>query len=227
MSVGRAIFRLMRRLPILRGLAEFAMLRGRNVIWYLRPVDKTHAGEIPTDFLELVETRLAGTHAPSVVEIGAGDGRVLRQLARNHPAGQFNGIDLQKAAVEFGNARAESEGLSGRVKIFQGSCLDSKNIPPCDYLISRTALVYLNSAEIRTFLRQVMPRVRRGFILQEVVSSTAQTEFSHFFAHPLASMIAESGGEEFVVTQQVLDYPPWKGPAWTGANVVALRVLGL
>jgi len=109
------------------------------------------------------------------------------------------------------------------VQLVCGSCLDDGISLNCDYLISRAALIYLNRDEIRTFLRKRLPQIGKGGILQEVVSTTGRTERSHFYAHPLAELIKEIAPGQFTLTQDVLDYGPWKSEKWTGVNLILMR----
>ncbi|MEM7123113.1 MAG: methyltransferase domain-containing protein [Pseudomonadota bacterium] len=51
----------------------------------------------------------------SVLDIGSGVGGVDIALVRNHGAGSVLGIDVEKTVTEHAVARAEREGLSGRI----------------------------------------------------------------------------------------------------------------
>jgi hypothetical protein len=224
MSLARAAFHTMRRLPVLGAAADFIIREGRNIFWARRGVNKSQIGEVPKDFLNLLVSELQSPPTFALLEIGAGDGRVLRCLSRLYPAATFTGIDLQKAAVAFGIGQIDRDAPSRNVRLVLGSCLDPAISEPCDYLVSRTSLIYLNDAEIRAFLRLYLPKVRKKLVLQEVVSTSGMMERSHYFAHPLAALIRDIGGEAFAVTEKTLDHGPWKGVAWTGANIIATRI---
>ena len=180
---------------------------------------------MPTEFLSFVTEQLSGVSAVfKLIEVGCGDGRVLRHLAEHFPTAHFVGIDLQKAAVDLGNTILARSGAGlGNVQLVCGYCLDDDISWQCDFLISGTALIYLDRGEIRTFLRKRLPQIGRKAILQEIVSTTGETERSHFYANPLADLIEEIAPGQFELTQETLDYAPWKGEKWTGTNLVAKR----
>jgi SAM-dependent methyltransferase len=222
MSVVKSIFRATRRLPLLRQGINFLLRAGRNLFWSLRPAYMAGSTEIPADFIALVTAHIPESQKQFLLaEAGCGDGRVLRHLAQRYTQAGFVGVDLQKAAIELGNQIAGPDG--SRIRLICGSYLDNDISLECDYLISRAALIYLDPSEIKIFLRKRLPQVKVAAILQEVVSTTDRTETSHFFAHPLADLIEEVAPGHFLVVQETLDYQPWKGEKWTGANLVATR----
>lgn len=225
MGVLHKVFRATRRLPLLRNAADFVMRMGRNYFWSLRPAYMASSPVVPADFLTLIIEKIPATPPTfRLVEVGCGDGRVLRCLAGRYPQAQFRGIDLQKAAIEYGNkSLAVQCHDTPKIQLVCGSCLDDGISLECDYLISRAALIYLNQDEIRIFLRKRLAQIGKGGILQEVVSTTGRTEYSHFYAHPLVELIEEIAPGQFTLTQDVLGYGPWKSEKWTGVNLILVR----
>lgn len=221
MSLIHKIFRATRRFPPLQWTVNYLLRLTRRIFWKMRPAYMATSSLIPKDYLELI---LENIDTPSfiLVEAGCGDGRVLLRLAESYPQSHFIGVDLQKSAIALG--RKELEARNAPVRLICGSYLDASEPLACDYLISRAALIYLDQEEIVRFFRIRLPDVKKALILQEIVSTTSHTECSHFFAHPLGTILKKLGGDSFVVTETSLDYPPWKGARWTGANVIARRV---
>ena len=122
-----------------------------------------------------------------------------------------------------GEAELQKQGI-GNVRLVCASCLNDTLDWNCDYLVSRTALIYLNHREMEAFLQKRLPLVRRKMLLEEIVSLTGRTESSHFFAHPLGIMAQAVGEGRFVPFQTLLDYPPWKRAGfWSGATIVVAR----
>jgi trans-aconitate methyltransferase len=201
------------------------MRAGRKLFWSLRPASMANSTTVPVEFIALVTEWIPDVTVPfRLVEVGCGDGRVLRCLAKRYPQAQFRGIDLQRAAISLGTKSLATSGHdTPMVQLVCGSCLDDGISLGCDYLISRAALIYLNQDEIRTFLRKRLPQIGKGGILQEVVSTTGRTERSHFYAHPLAELIEEIAPGQFTLTQVVLGYGPWKSEKWTGVNLILIR----
>jgi len=181
--------------------------------------------KIPSDYVALVLATIDhATPEFELIEVGCGDGRILRRLAKEFPRAHFTGIDLQISAVELGNKYlSTSSEPEARVELICGSCLDDGFGLSCDYLISRTALIYLDDEEIKTFLSRLLPKLRRRAIFQELVSTTGKTERSHFFAHPLSALIEEIAPGRFEIRQYDIAYAPWKGWNWTGASLIVTR----
>lgn len=222
-SLIHGIYRSMKRISVLKNALDWMLRNSRNYFWSLRPAPAP--AQLPEDFVDFIKSGL-GEEPFTLVEVGCGDGRVLRHLAQQFPRSRFVGVDIQKAAVAHGTSLAASEGLSN-VALHCATCLDDTVPWDCDYLISRTALIYLNSEETRTFLNARLPHVRRKLLLQEIISQTGKEERSHFFAQPLPALIAAEAPDQFTVTATLLDYAPWKqDPAWSGANLIATRTSG-
>lgn len=223
MSVPYRVFRATRRLPVLKEATDFAIRAGRKLFWSLRPANTAQFDSVPADYLSAVTAQIAGgPDAFTLIEVGCGDGRTLARFAEGFTHAHFIGVDIQKSAVELGNARFAAAGMEG-VKLICSSCLDDGVLWQCDYMISRTALIYLNREEMEIFLCKRLPQIAKRAIFQEIVSTTGKTEHSHFYAHPLAKMVEEAAPGVFGVSEEFLDYPPWKGAKWSGANIVLTR----
>jgi hypothetical protein len=218
-----SVNRVLRRIPVIRDLANYGLRATRNLFWAYRPAPSGSGASLPEAFLSFVRASLAGMRPDfTLVETGCGDGRALRALAHDFPAAKFIGIDLQKAAVVAGNEQVSREGLHN-VDLQVGSFLDPIGLD-CDVLISRTALIYLNEDEIRTFLRMRLPRIRGKLLLHEIISLTKQAGFSHFFAHPIPQLVETCGEGRFGAVVSVMDYEPWrKDGVWSGAEMVFTR----
>jgi len=216
------IYRASKRVPGIRALTNVGLRLTRNVFWSLRPAPSVAAVELPNDYIAFVEAGISD-EIFTLIEVGAGDGRVLRELAARYPAARFIGVDIQKAAVNEGNRYLAEHGIAN-VQLLCASCLEDTISWECDYLISRTALIYLNRQEIEKFLRKRLPQVRRALHLLEIVSLTEKTQVSHFFANPLGDLAAAAGGGAFAVSTRLVDCESWKMEnLWSGAEVVIRR----
>lgn len=220
----RRIFRATRQMPPLRNFTNFLMRAGRNWFWALRPAYMRKTDDIPADYIKFVRREIEG-ESFTLVETGCGDGRVLLHLTGQYSGARFIGIDLQKSAIVFGNEKTAARAvLPSHLQLICGSYLDDQIPLDCDYLISRAALIYLDFEQMTAFLQKRLPQIRGKLLLQEIVSTTGKTERSHFFANPIAEMIEEAAPGQFRITQEILDYGPWQGEAWTGANITATRI---
>jgi SAM-dependent methyltransferase len=211
-----------RGIPLLANAVNLGLRIGRNAFWARRAAPSVD--ELPYEFLAFLKRQLvdAGTGF-TLVEVGCGDGRVLRELARCHPTANFVGVDIQKAAVKRGQELAAQHGL-GNVRFYCASCLDDTVPWACDYLVSRTALIYLNRQELEVFLSKRLPLVRRSVLAHEIISLGESTGVSHFYANPIAIMAERCLTVRFKASVTLLDYTPWKnGQEWSGAELVLNR----
>lgn len=216
------LYRACKRLPFVGTVMNAILRRGRNQFWSWRGISATNE-KPPADYLAFVESGLADGPF-TLIEIGSGDGRMLRELASRHPKAYFIGIDIHKAAVEIGNRILAKRGITN-VELLCTSCLGDAFDWNCDYVISRTALIYLNRSEIETFFRKWLPHVRRALLLQEITSVTGKTGLSHFFANPLVKVAESFCANDFSISERLLDYPPWKREEqWCGADIVIRRI---
>jgi hypothetical protein len=211
-----------KRVPGLAIIVNTGLRVARGVFWSYRPAPDTADTRVPWEYISFLESEIAGD-VFTFVEVGAGDGRVLRHLATRYPRARFIGLDIQKAAVAQGMEFLKGRGLTN-VELIRASGIDEGVVLDCDYLASRAALIYLNRREISTFFRIWLPRIRRELLLQEIVSLTNRTESSYFFAHPLPLLAEEAGGDAYAAHVQLLDYAPWKQEGrWSGADIVIHR----
>jgi hypothetical protein len=219
-------YRAAKRIPGIGRLANSLLRVTRNFFWSRRPASSPAGASLPEDYIAFVKTGISG-EGFTLVEVGAGDGRVLTQLAALYPAARFIGVDIQKAAVAEGNRYIAEQGIAN-VTLFCASCLEDASPWDCDYLISRTALIYLNRQEMDVFLAKRLPQVRRKLLLQEIVSLTGKTEVSHFFAHPLGEMAERAGKSAFTASTRLVAYGPWKREnQWSGADVTIKRDIAI
>lgn len=214
------LYRAVRQIPFADAAVNGLLRRQRNLFWSLRPASVGHS--VSSDYLAFVESRIDGSSF-TLIEVGAGDGRILGELAKRYPQSRLIGVDIQKAAIAEGKRRLAEEGLTN-VKLVCSSCLNEEIDWECDYLISRTALIYLNRQEIELFLRKRLPKLGRAMLLHEIISLTGKAEVSHFFANPLGELVKDAGNGEFTVSTRLLDYPPWKNKdLWSGAELTIRR----
>lgn len=216
------LYHLARAIPGVGAMINALLRRSRNLFWKYRPAPPATSAH-QHKFCSFVKSHI-DDQAFVLVEVGVGDGRILRELAAIYPQGKFIGVDIRKAAVAAGKAYLEQHGISN-VQLICDTCLDDALPWECDYMISQASLIYLNRHEIERFLQKRLPKVRKKVLLREVVSVTGATEVAHFFAHPLADIARRSSGLFEVSSVTLLDYEPWKRKnRWSGADIVMTRV---
>ena len=222
-GVLRRLHRILRRIPFLGTGINHGLRLCRNLFWSHRPISGEAASPLPEEYLNFVAKHLAGDSFPfTLVEVGCGDGRVLRKLAVLFPNATFFGIDLQKAAIKKGMEELARQKI-GNVQLAIASCLESISLE-CDFMISRASIIYLDRHELNVFLRKRLPEIRQKLLMHEIISLTSQTQFTHFFAHPIPELVRANGNDLFDSHVKLLSYGPWKnGSIWSGAELVFTR----
>jgi len=216
-------YRLVKQLPGVGPLINMLLRLARSLFWKYRPVGVLQ-DEPPEEFLRFISDHLNDRSEFTLIEVGAGDGRTLRRLALQYPAARFIGIDIQRAAVLAGIARASALGIKN-IDLKCVSCLDDTIEWACDFLISRTSLIYLSREQTEEFFRKRIPKIRQGMLFEEIISLTGQTQRSHFFAHPLPEIIERFSEGNFLANVTFLDYIPWKAESrWSGAKLSFTRI---
>lgn len=219
MSAVHKVHQLVKRVPAVDHLANFVLRSARDVFWSRRPY--RNAEPIPQDYAQFVINNI-GEDRFKMIEVGCGDGNVLRHIASLYPNASFIGIDLRKEAIAKGQADLATAGIKN-IELYCASCLDDTIPWECDYLISRTSLIYLNVDQMCAFLTARLPNVRRKALLEEIISTTGAPELSHFYANPIPDLVRRAS-DQFDVTSTLLDYPPWKKEGrWSGADLVIAR----
>ena len=99
--------------PQLRTVRSFVRRQGRLTAGQQRALDElfprfgVEPGDTPIDFAALF-----GREAPTILEIGFGNGDTLAQIAREHPDNNYLGIEVHRPGVGHLLMRIEEYGLS-------------------------------------------------------------------------------------------------------------------
>jgi cyclopropane fatty-acyl-phospholipid synthase-like methyltransferase len=218
------LYQLARAIPGVGAVFNALLRRSRSFFWKYRPTPSKSEGGAPFHqklFSAFIESHI-DDDAFVLVEVGSGNGSLLRELATRYPQGKFIGVDIRKAAVAAGNAYLAEHGIEN-VHLICASCLDDALPWECDYLVSQASLIYLDRQEIELFLRKRLYKTRKKALLREIISVTGKTEVTHFFAHPLQD-IARHSDNAFDVSVSLSDYEPLKrANHWSGADIVITR----
>ena len=190
------------------------------MFWKFRKFE--NEGQIDSFYLDFlqknIDTNLPDQH---IIEVGCSDGYTLGQFANQLPTWKFTGIDLQTQAIETALEKYKN---MPNMDFICKSILDDTIEWDCDYLLSRTTLIYLNYDEIKLFFQRTLPKIKSKLLLIEVISVSDKTENLHYFAHPIKSIFEQSDFmNEFTIDIELLDYEHWISDGAAGAAVSIVR----
>ncbi len=202
-------------------LVMLPLRKCRVLFWKYRP-SAYKIESISSDFLNFVQSEIQGKNF-KLIEIGCNSGNTLFALKKAFPDSSFAGIDLNIEAIKQAKQYIELHQLP-QMNIFQSHLIDPKVDYECDYLISRTVLIYLNEVELKKFLSLILKKIRKKILLQEIISKDHSTIKTSYFAHPLPQLIkAIPFSKDFNLTVLPLSYGPWSSRDHQGANLVLSR----
>jgi SAM-dependent methyltransferase len=141
----------------------------------------------------------------TVLDLGCGDGSVLRELVRTCPGVSATGIDINVHTIEMGRNRNMEQGLQDQIDLQIGDVTDLKRFPDSafDWVYAINVFHYLPVLKRETFLREMIRISRYGVFTNQVITnsitnlstdvllSTLFTDFTGFFSEAEAdSLIA-------------------------------------
>ncbi len=107
---------------------------------------------------------VAATHPASIVDIATGTGDFAISLARAIPEATVTGLDLSEGMVAIGRRKVEKAGLSPRITMIAGDCLDSPLPEGCADAIT-VAFGVRNFADLRAGYAAMYRMLRPGGML--------------------------------------------------------------
>lgn len=169
--VHRLLWNISRTLKFHHVLALLFGTRGREIEWAARPPSSAEGywsnREHPSKKF-LVERIAVFSPISSILEVGCNSGPSLYLLAKRFPLAEIMGIDINTAAVEYGNAQFASEGISN-VKLLAGKADELGQFPDksFDIIFTNSLLMYIGPDKIKQVVKEMIRLSRRALILVE------------------------------------------------------------
>ena len=156
-----------------------------------------------------------------LIELGCGKGDRLFFLQKQNIAKQYLGYDLNTSFVDFGNSYSKKNNYSVNLKV--KNYLDLNQELNCDFIISSMSLIYLNYNQLSILLNKIKKFVRKGFVLQELITD-GNTIRESYYAHNYKELFKQlSFLDDFDITYEVIDHEPWKKGRSVGTQIVGIR----
>ncbi len=170
-------------------------------------LDSLTQGKISRDYIPRVASQLSKTSAEffkwsglstghTILDLGCGDGSVLRETVKTCPGASATGIDVNPHTVESGKRKNAEAGLQDQIELRVGDVTDLSGIGDgsFDWLYAINVFHFLPENKREKFLREMVRISRYGiFFNQNITNSTGTyavdvllsilfTDFTGFFS---------------------------------------------
>ena len=104
----------------------------------------------------------------SILEVGCASGPNLYLMAKRFPQAELTGIDINAAAVEYGNRQLTKEGISN-VKLLEGKADELERFPDSsfDIVFTNALLIYIGPDKIEETIKNMLRISRSALVLME------------------------------------------------------------
>ncbi len=154
--------------------------RARERWWASRSIAEGYWGNRDHPSKHFLAERIAAfSPINSILEVGCTSGPNLYPLAKKFPQAQIVGIDINAAAVEYGNARFAQEGIPN-VKLLVGQAdeLGEFQDGAFDIVFTLSLLIYIGPDKIKDVITGMIRITNQALVLRELHCSEPDTRDS-------------------------------------------------
>jgi|GEM_PF-2981511 len=169
-------------------------------------LDSITQGKISRDYIPRVASQLSQTSAEffkwsglstghTILDLGCGDGSVLRETVKTCPGASATGIDINPHTIELGKRKNTEAGLQDQIELRVGNVTELSEIKDnaFDWVYAINVFHFLPSNKREKFLREMIRISRYGVFFNQVITnnvgiyavdvllSTLFTDYTGFF----------------------------------------------
>ena len=151
-------------------------------------LDSITQGKISRDYIPRVASHLSKAAAEffkwsglstghTILDLGCGDGSVLREIVKTCPGVSATGIDINIHTIEQGKRKDSEAGLQDQIDLQVGDVTDMTRFPDnaFDWVYAFNVFHFLPIAKRETFIRDMIRISRYGIFFNQVIAKNIQT----------------------------------------------------
>ena len=151
-------------------------------------LDSITQGKISRDYIPRVASHLSKASAEffkwsglstghTILDLGCGDGSVLREIVKTCPGVSATGIDMNVHTIEQGKRKNSEAGLQDQIELQVGDVTDMSRLPDnaFDWVYAFNVFHFLPIVKREKFIRDMIRISRYGIFFNQVVANNIQT----------------------------------------------------
>jgi len=151
-------------------------------------LDSISQGKISRDYIPRVASQLSKSSAEffkwsglstghTILDLGCGDGSVLREISRTCPGVSATGIDMNIHTVELGKRKNADEGLQDQIDLQVGDVTDMTRFQDnaFDWVYAFNVFHFLPIVKREKFIQDMIRISRYGIFFNQVIANNVQT----------------------------------------------------
>lgn len=179
-----AIVKRLYKIFLFKKIINFLFINFRFLIWkHRKKIHGINKNEL--FFAQYVKKKIR-IKKFSLLEIGCGEGNLIKYLSNYFPFSKLVGYDLN----DFGINDAKKNRIKN-AKFYVKDINDVKKIRGFDFIVSKASLIYLSETEMEKFLKTLsMSNFKKCFFL-ELGTNNKNCKKTSFFAHNYSNLLKE------------------------------------
>lgn len=151
-------------------------------------LDSISQGKISRDYIPRVASQLSKASAEffkwsglstghTILDLGCGDGSVLREISRTCPGVSATGIDMNTHTIELGKRKNSEEGLQDQIELQVADVTDMSRFQDnaFDWVYAFNVFHFLPIVKREKFIRDMIRISRYGIFFNQVIANNIQT----------------------------------------------------
>ena len=169
---------------VFKKIINFLFINFRFFIWkHRKKIHGTNKNEI--FFAQYLKKKIK-IKKFSLLEIGCGEGNLLKYLSNYFPSSKLVGYDLN----DYGIKDARKNKIRN-VKFYTKDINKVKKISGFDFIVSKASLIYLDETEIEKFIKTLLSSNFKKCFFLELGTSNKVCKKTSFFAHNYSNLLKE------------------------------------
>jgi SAM-dependent methyltransferase len=214
-------------------------------------LDSITQGKISRDYIPRVASQLSRASAEffkgsglstghTILDLGCGDGSVLREIAKTCPGVSATGVDMNIHTLELGKRKNVEEGLQDQIELMAGDVTDMTRFKDhaFDWVYAINVFHFLPINKREKFIRDMIRISRYGIFFNQLIANTIQiiavdvllatlfTDYTGFFTESEADDILKKVNAQHVTFLPIIQGESRLAVIYTSKSDIPLNRIG-